>query len=61
MESSLSKYSVEEIKDLINENKITEINDENIKKGLKGNCALCGEPWDMSLHWGTVMGDYENE
>ncbi|MHA1270084.1 MAG: hypothetical protein ACTSPY_09890 [Candidatus Helarchaeota archaeon] len=61
MDSALEKYSIEEIKKLIEKNKKIEINDENIKNGLKGICALCGEPWDMALHWDTVMGNYDNE
>ncbi|MHA1830083.1 MAG: hypothetical protein ACTSWR_00960 [Candidatus Helarchaeota archaeon] len=61
MDSALDKYTIDEIKELIEKNKKIEINDENIKKGLKGICALCGEPWDMALHWGTVLGEYDND
>ena len=61
MDNSLSKFSVEEVKKLMDKNTKIEINDENIKKALKGTCALCGESWDMGLHWGTVMGEYDNE
>ena len=61
MESALNKYSIEEIKKIIEKNKKIELNDENIKKGLTGICPLCGEPWDMKKHWGTVMGEYDNE
>lgn len=61
MDTALEKYSVEEIKELIEKNKNIEVNDENIKKGLTGVCALCGEKWDMRLHWGTIMGEYDND
>ncbi|MHA1230749.1 MAG: hypothetical protein ACTSRP_03925 [Candidatus Helarchaeota archaeon] len=61
MDKALNKYSVDELKEIIEKNKKIEINDENIKKGLTGICALCGEPWDMALHWGTVTGEYDNE
>jgi hypothetical protein len=61
MDNALDKYSVKEIKELIEKNKKIELSDINIEKGLKGTCALCGESWDMSLHWGTVKCEYEND
>jgi len=61
MENALSKYSIDEIKQIIEKNKNLQINTENIEKGFTGVCSLCGEEWDMSLHWKTVIGEVDNE